>query len=295
MNRSTLILIIIFVVLAAITYFFVPKNEEREASYQLSKTPIKVDSTLVAQIDIQNRTKSVTIENISGRWMITSPIHTAADPNSVSRLLNGLMKFEIRSLVSSNHEKQSLYEVDSTGTKLTLTEKSGKIISIIVGKMGPTFSEIYFRLPASNDVYLGEGLESWSINKEIKDWRDRTIFVTPIDSIHAVTYTVDNKEFMFIKEGMAWTSTDKSSNVNSINQAITSLSILRAEDFIDTPIDFQTRPIRMKLSSTEDIILNFYPMPPDSSKYYITTATSPQIFTISKWTAQPILKPVQKQ
>jgi hypothetical protein len=296
MNRSTVLLIILFVILAAAAYFlvFTPGDKERETSYKSADLSLKIDSASVVKLTIQGASKFVTMENVSGRWMVTSPINAIADPSAVRQVLSGLMKFQVGSLVSSNPEKQNLFQVDSTGTKLTITERSGKAVSIIAGKMGPTFSEIYFRLPESNDVYLGEGIESWSINKELKEWRDKTIIATSTDSIRTLTYLTDSKEYSFTRDSTNWQSNDKTVDASAVNQVITSLSTLRAEDFVDTLMDFQTRPITMQFHSTEDVTLKLYPATTDSAKYFITSSLTPQIFVISKWTAQPLLKPIQK-
>jgi hypothetical protein len=296
MNRSTIRLIILFIVLATVAYFlvFAPGNKERETSYKLSDFSVKVDSASVVKIIIRRPGKSITIENVSGRWMITSPINAIADPAIVKQILSGLMKFEIRSLVSSNPEKQNLFQVDSTGTNLEVIERSGKALNIIAGKMGPTFSEIYFRLPESNDVYLGEGIESWLINKELKEWRDKTIMVMPIDTIQTVTYQIGNKEYSFTRDSGGWQSSDKTVDANAINQMITSLSTMRAEDFVDTLTNFNTQPVVIQFYSKENITVKMYPVLPDTTKYYITSSLAPQIFMVSKWTAQPLLKPIQK-
>ena len=71
------------------------------------------------------------------------------------------------------------------GTHIIVTERSGKTTNLIIGKMGPSFSEVYVRQPASQDVYLGEGIDSWSVNKDLKEWRDKTIFTQPAEAIRA--------------------------------------------------------------------------------------------------------------
>ncbi|MBI3364560.1 MAG: DUF4340 domain-containing protein, partial [Ignavibacteriae bacterium] len=152
MNRSTVFLVGLLLVLGVIVFFLLPGEGERESSYKPGEIHFTVDSSSTLKIEIQRPGKSVTLENVGGKWTITSPILYAADQNTVHQLLSGLSKFKAGSLISSNPEKQSLFQVDSSGTKLTVTDRSGTITSFIIGKMGPSFSEVYFRLPNSKDV-----------------------------------------------------------------------------------------------------------------------------------------------
>jgi LysM repeat protein len=204
------------------------------------------------------------------------------------------MKFRVGSLISSNPEKQTVFQVDTSGTKLTVTERGGKSTSVIVGKMGPSFSEVYFRLPASKDVYLGEGLDTWMINKEARDWRDKTILIAPSETIRDLTYSVGNKLYEFHRDSTVWKAGGKAVDVSVINPALTSLSNLHADDFVDAPASIQSHPATVKVHASDDVTLTFIPVLPDSSKYYVQKSSSNQTFLVSKWTAQQILKPVEQ-
>jgi len=294
MNRSTIILIALLVVLGAVTYFLLPSQKEHESSYEPQNISLKVDSASVVKIEIEQKAKSVTIENVGGKWMMTSPIRFAADGSAIKQLLSGLSKFKVGSLISSNPEKQNIFQVDSTGTKLTVTDRSGKSVAMIVGKMGPSFSEVYFRLPSAKDVYLGEGLDTWTINKEVKEWRDKLIVSTPSDAVKELTYNVSNKEFRFQHDTTGWKSGGKTLDASAMNPALNQLANLHADDFVDSLLKIETHPIALGIHGTEDVTLNLYPSTPDSARYYVQLSNSPQLFVISKWTAQQLLKPVEE-
>lgn len=294
MNRSTIILIALLVILGAVTYFLLPSRQEHETSYEPRDIDVKVDSASVVKIEIEQKGKSVTIENMSGKWMLTSPIHYAADATAIKQLLSGLSKFKVGSLISSNPEKQSIFQVDSTGTRIAVTDRSGKTVAIIVGKMGPSFSEVYFRVPAVKDVYLGEGLDTWTINKDVKEWRDKSIVSTPTESVKDLTYNVANKEFRFQHDTTGWKSGGKTVDAGAMNSALNQLANLHADDFIDSLMRIDSRPVVLGIHGTENVTLNLYPSAPDSARYYIRLSNSPQLFVISKWTAQQLLKPVEQ-
>ncbi|HUN66438.1 MAG TPA: DUF4340 domain-containing protein [Bacteroidota bacterium] len=294
MNRSTLYLILLLVVLGAIVLFLLPSDKERETSYAPSDVRFTVDSASVVKIDIQRQGKSVTLENIGGKWTITQPIRYAADRAGVEQLLSGLAKFKVGSLISSNPEKQGLFQVDSSGTRLSVTDRSSKTSAVILGKMGPSFSEIYFRLPESKDVYLGEGIESWSITKDVKEWRDKSILSAHAEGIRELTFGVGSAEYNFRRDSSGWKTQDRPVDAGTINSSLNSLANLRADDFVDSAVAPAGKPVSIQVKGAEPASLSLFPAA-DSSKYYVQLPGSKSTFVITKWTAQQLLKPVEAQ
>ncbi|MDI6767362.1 MAG: DUF4340 domain-containing protein [Bacteroidota bacterium] len=294
MNLTTKLLVALLIVLGVITYFLLPSGEEREASYKIPVISLKVDSAAVTKIEIKQPAKSITIENVGGKWTITAPVLYPADAAVVAQLLSGFSKFKIGSLISSNPEKQQLFQVDTSGTRLSLTDRSGKLVSLIIGKMGPSFSEVYFRLPESKDVYLGEGINSWTINKDLKDWRDRSIIRIPSEMIRELSFTKAAKTHIVTHDSAGWKFGNRVIETNEINSLLNALKDLRTEDFIDSVIDITTKPINVAIKGADDVILNLYPKSPDSAKYYVRSSKSSQMFSISKSTAQQIIDPLSK-
>ncbi len=292
MNRSTLILFFLLLALGAIAYFLIPSSQEREASDKSPQLDFSVDSASVVKIEFLRGAKSLTLENIGGKWMITSPGKYTADPSAVLAILQGLSKFKVGSLISSNPEKQRLFQVDTSGTQITATDRAGKTNAIVIGKMGPSFSEVYCRPPGSKFVYLGEGLDSWSVNKEMKDWRDKSIASIPSESVKSLIYALNNRQYEYVRDSTTWKLGASAIDGAVMNSPLTTLANLRAEDFVDTVMRFSSQPVGVSVKGTSNVSLQLYPSLPDSSKYFVQSSLTPQIYVISKYTAQQILKPV---
>jgi hypothetical protein len=294
MNKTTQILIAVLVILVVIVILILPSSSEREVSYDLPLTAVKIDSGAVVKIEIVQPKTGIMLENIGGKWEVTSPIHATADPVAIAQLLNGFSQFKIGSLISSNPEKQKLFQVDSSGTRLSFIDRNGKTTSLIIGKMGPSFSELYFRLPESKEVYLGEGVDTWNINKSVKDWRDKSIYRSMTESIKDITITTAAKEFLFSRESDGWHIGDRVIDNNELNPLFNTLSNLRADDFVDTVTEVKSKPIVVSVRGADNISLSFYPILPDSGKYFVRSAKSPQLFVVNKWIVQQILQPTGK-
>jgi hypothetical protein len=292
MKKSTLYLIATFIILLVFAYLVFSPTQERTSSYSLSDLDLKIDSAIVNKIEIVKGNTSVTLEHTGGKWNLSSPVQYLADEPSVLALLSSANKFKIMSLVSSNPTKQTLYQVDATtGTNVKFSDRKGKTVSLIVGKMGPSYSETYIRTPGSNDVYLAEGFNSWSINKEVRDWRDKTIFKTEKDAIRQLTFEYAKDKFSLTKlDSINWSVNGDSANNSTVGTLFSTLSNLRTEDFVDTTVSLPPAQLKLQLMSNETTNLQFHPMPPDTAKYWVSTSLSPQIFVVSKYMAQQVMK-----
>lgn len=294
MNRSTMLLIGLLLVLGAIALFLLPSENERDVSDKQTPVSIKIDSSSVVKIEIARPGKSVTLENVGGRWTITAPLQYPADAVSVFQLIGGLSKLKVGSLISSNPEKQRLFQVDSSGTRLTVTARGGTTTTIIVGKMGASFSEVYIRFPASKDVYLAEGIESWSLGKDVREWRDKSIFTLASESIKGLDYSIGGHDYSYTRDSLGWKSGDRAVESGVMTPLLNALSNLKADDFVDTAASLAAKPIIISVKGPELTRLNLYPSLPDSSKYFVQSSAGRQVFVINKWTAEQLLKPVQK-
>ncbi len=292
MNRSTLILIAILIALGAIVIFLLPGEKEHEISYTQDVGSIAIDSASVVKLDMRKAGKSITLENIGGRWTLTSPLHFAADITPINQLLSALARFTVGSLISTNPEKQSLFQVDSSGTLLTVTDRSGKSTALIVGKMGPSFSEVYFRLPSSKEVYLAEGFDGWLVSKDVKEWRDKTILGVTSEGIANLTYQMGDRQYKFLRDSAGWKLDGRQLDRSSMSSTLTSLANFKADDFVDSAFTPPSRPISLEIHGVQNMALQFYPVLPDSSKYYVQLQGNPTTYVLGKWTAQQILQPV---
>jgi LysM repeat protein len=294
MNRNVKLLIPFIAIVAVIVYIILSPEDERQASYESPLPELSIDSGSVVKIEIRQPGKSVILENVGGVWSLTYPILFQADPMAVAQLLHGFSKFKVGSLISTNPEKQPMFQVDSSGTGITFTDRNGSATALIIGKMGPSFSEVYFRLPDSKNVYLGDGIDNWTINKNLKDWRNKTIVQTGTEAIRQIVYTVGSRSHTVIKDTSGWIVGGKIVEDSEVKPLLNSIANLHADDFIDSSLEFSQKPIIININAAEDVTLSLYPNLPDSSRYFIKTSKSPQIYMVSKWSVGELLKPLEK-
>ncbi len=291
-QRSTYLLLGLFFALILIAYVLLRSPEEREASYSVEDAALSIDSSSVQSIKIVRPSATVSVQDIGGTWYVVKDDGSwryPADVSSVERLLSNVQNLKIRSLISSNPQKQNLFQVDSTGTQVFLTDRSGKVAGLVVGKMGPSFSETYIRPSNSANVYLAEGISSWEVNKELRDWRDKTILKVAQDSVRAISYKYAKDRFSVTRDSV-W-HIKKDTVASSLMMGIlNSLVNLRADDFVDSLIKVLPPQAQIDIAVPQPVTLKFSPMPPDSARYWVKSSAASQLFIVNKWNVQNILK-----
>jgi hypothetical protein len=165
----TYLLLALLLVLGAIVLFLLPSSEERDSSDTAPVLTLTLDSASVVKIDIQKGTRALSLENVGGKWMVVSGASYPADAAAVRQFVGGLCRLKIGSHISSNPERQAIFQVDSSGTRLVVTERSGASTSLIIGKWGCR-SRNHLRLAAERPLSPREmRLDA----NGFKDWRDR--------------------------------------------------------------------------------------------------------------------------
>lgn len=286
MKKSTISLIVILLLLAVVTYFVMQRPGERSSSGEPGQMLVHFDSSAIDRIELRSPTGNIVIEKAAGPWRLTAPLRYAADSGLVVNLLNQANRIEVKNLVSSNPEKQSVFQVDSTGVLVRLSAQGTDKAAFIVGKPSSTFSETFVRKDGSPDVYLADGYLQGTFKRGANDLRDKTIFKTDAASIRSVTYHYGDTTFTLALNDTVWQIGKENANTAGVRTLLQALSNIQADDFIDSTlapgkaaavIDFPGTQVHLYRDATK-------------GKYLVQTSASPQWFSSSDWRMQPLLK-----
>ncbi|HWP83351.1 MAG TPA: DUF4340 domain-containing protein [Bacteroidota bacterium] len=287
MKRSTLILGGLFLLLVVIALLLMQKPGEVSTTEIEGSPLLEVDSLSVDKIEISSPSLKVVLEKKGVEWHIQHPVIYRADQANVGTLIQQLKNLRAKATVSSNPEKQSVFQVDSTGVWVTLFEKGAEKAKLIVGKMGPTFSETYVRLANSNEVHLAEGIYTYTLNRAVKEWRDRTIASVPRENIKEITYQYGDTTFAIVLRDSVWMIGKEKANESEVNSLLSTLSNLTADDFVDIPPNPSPR---FRTSVSYGGVQLLLAEVRDQNKYFVRTSTTSQWFEIQPWRANQILK-----
>ncbi|MCX5895203.1 MAG: DUF4340 domain-containing protein [Proteobacteria bacterium] len=114
-----------------------------------------------------------------GGWVVEAQGKSySADSASIDTLLDTLGKIRIEAVVSKNPNKYSVFEADSgKGTEVKIADASqNSVAHFYVGKSGPDLFSTYLRMEKSTEVVLSSGILKTVFDRDLKDWRNKTIF-----------------------------------------------------------------------------------------------------------------------
>jgi len=286
MKKSTISLVVILALLAIVTYFVLQRPGERSSSGETGQLLVHFDSTAIDRIEMRSPTGTTVIDKTSGAWWLTSPLRYPADSGVVVNLLNQANRIELKNLVSSNTERQPVFQVDSSGVLVRLSAQGTEKAAFVVGKPTSTFSETFVRKDGSPNVYIAEGYLEGTFKRRANDLRDKTIFKTDAGSITSVTYHFGDTTFTLALVDTVWQIAGQNANPGAVRTLVQALSSIQADDFIDSTPAPGKPTVSIEMKGTQ---LRLY-RDATKGKYIIQTSETPQWFTASDWRVQPLIK-----
>ncbi len=244
-----------------------------------------IDSLAVDKITIKTPASSIQLEKRGTEWFVAQPVNYRADQSAVGQIIHQVKTLEIKTIVSSKPDKQSVFQVDQTGTQVSLFEKGAEKASFILGKMGGSYSESYARKVNSNDVYTVDGVSGYMFDRPVKDWRDKTILTVPKENIRTIQYQYGDTIFTVSLSDSLWMVGKEKVQQPVIDGLLTALSNIQADDFIDS-----TLAPKMTASIAYAGAQVRFSLDKSTGKYFVQSSTSPQWYVVEQWKAGQLLK-----
>jgi hypothetical protein len=291
MKKSTYILLGLLVVMLAVAYFIQRPTDIEDVTYSTPDIQLSLNPTHVVKIEIDRNKQYVRLERIKDVWKLTEPVHYEIDDEAIKDLLDGMAKFKIIGLVSSNPEKQKVFQVNEQGTSVIFTSSDGKSTPLIIGKTDANTKQTFVRPASSTSVYIAQGLTAPMVNKNLREWRQRTIYRADPKVVQLVSITSGSDKYVLRKRNNRWSTEEKAIPTNLVSQALDVLSYLRADDFVDTALIIDRAPkLHVEMMGQELLRLDIYPHGSNASKFFLKTSASQNIFVVGNAIAQELSK-----
>jgi hypothetical protein len=193
MKRSTLITLAILVLLA-ICYLIMYQSEKQSLSEKEVGNFLTVDSGMVNKISIRRLGTVIEFQKAGEDWNVNDRGKSyLTEKGAVQQLANLAHTTSVGEIISSNPDKQMLFQVDTiTGNRVTFYRDANELVSVIIGKTGTDNQSTYVRKPESNDVYVAKGNLARFLNRPASGYRDKTLLT--IDTTQIATISFKSKE-----------------------------------------------------------------------------------------------------
>lgn len=232
-------------------------------------------------------------------WELEAPGAYKANASNVKSLLDNLTKLKVVEAVSTGTDSYDRWGV---------TEE--KALHVVAKKGSETVVDAYFgddgsrgqmvRLAGEDGVFASKGYSRYSYARDLKGWRDKTIFKFEDDQVESVTVKNENGEFAFTKKDDKWTSLFtpaggkagtaiarfKDSKVGDMLRAYKSLNAAdfgddKQPDAVSLNKPLATVTIQLKDGGPKHELL--VGDSAEGGTRYVKTPTSEQVYTISSW------------
>lgn len=287
MKKNTLILTGTLGVLLLLAWYVINRPGEQSVSSTNSSMLVSVDSLAVDKIEVSSPSNNIVLERKGIEWFLASPVAYRADQSSVTSLIHQAKNMIVKGTVSSNPVKRGMFQVDSTGTLVRISQQGKAAVSFVVGKMGQSYTETYARKEESNDVVIVEGFLSWIFNKAAKDWRDKTVLSLPRDNVKEISFQYPGETFALSLRDSIWMLGNAKAKAADVASLVSSVTTLQADDFVDSTLS--PMPKIVATVSIGGVQIRFSESK-DKEKYLIQTSNSPQWFSLQSWRVKQVLK-----
>jgi hypothetical protein len=237
--KSTAILCGVAAALAAFLYFYELGGEQarQQAEDAQKRSFPNVEQTAVESISITatDRT-SVTIERQDGDWQIVSPIDFAADRFAVDGIASALAQLTHETIIEKPSPKE-VYGLDSELSEIRFTA-GGIEYGLRTGDSTPTGGNVYVSIEGDSRVFTVAAYRAKSMRKSLDELRDRRVAGFDPTSVKRFVASWPGGRVVVERSGDDWKLAfplEGSADTETVDGLLSSLSLLRAEAFVDAP------------------------------------------------------------
>jgi hypothetical protein len=302
--RKTIILAVVLCFLLLVFYLIespLKNNKKQEQPLFISG----VDKASAAAIIIKSKDKGeVQLQKKPEGWIVVTGSKTyQADKAPIDNLLNTVGKIKIEAIASKNPKKHKELEVDQDkGVDVMIEDGAKKTLAhFCVGKSGPDLFSTYLRLADAEQVVLASGMLKMAFDRELKDWRNKTIFALNQQDI--TDYEVKGDKGFLLKKGEKdqWevVAPEKfSPKKETVEDCLKTVSSLNAADFAEGLLkDFQLdQPaqeilVTMKGGAIRTLLLG---KEKNAFQRFVKTPDADTIYVLEKYNLEKLLPSLDK-
>ena len=311
--KHNLILLIVLIIFASVILLFERPFENKAKKTREEAPPLFPDLKIeqVKKIVVKKSNTTTTLENRDNVWYILDKEAYPADLTIVEGVIKKIQGFKKINLASRKKDKHSLFGVkEGMGVEVTLLGPEKKELArFLIGKTGPDFLSTYIRKADSDDVYLHDDYLRGDFDKQVNNWRDKTILAFNPNEV--VTLTISKRKeketLVLTKDTQGnWQFEEPISSLAEnppTEKLLTTLGNLKAIDFADeekevkeSGIDDPTYQITVRLKDNRKKTL-LVGNKKEKGQYYAKNDEKKYLFLLDQNTVEslvPKVKDLQK-
>jgi hypothetical protein len=302
-NRGSYLLIGIFIILLVIAACVeICSRQQMTPKYEEFVKEFKPEN--VYKIIVSKMKNKVILKKVKDTWQVATYRDYSANEDKINELLDRIQGFNMSDVVSSNPEKQSIFEVtEAQGTQVKLYNQKDKlIVHFYVGKNGPDYNSTYIRKENSNKVILVRPGIRYNVSTDNKAWIKKDIFDFKDNDVVKLTFKYPDKTIKLQKdkEDKGWNMIEPEKikcRANAVSGVISALASLRmielAKEYEKKDIaEYGLKDPRLKIiaelqNGSKQILL--IGNKDELDRYYVKREDKKYVYIVSRYTVEDLL------
>jgi len=235
--RNLGIVAVLFVGLGAFVYFYeIEGGKKREQAAEEAKKLFQFDKEEVNSISLVRGDGSIILQKENGGWKLVAPIEAKADEAAVEGLASELSSTQVERSLEPESVDWKDYGLESPDLKLTVGLKDGRSLDLELGDKDFNQASVFGRIPARETVLLLPTLLHTSADKELFDFRDKSVLDFDREQVREVRIRARRKTYRLQKEGEEWSirePIEARADRSEIRSLLSDLEFARVEEFLE--------------------------------------------------------------
>ncbi len=270
---------------ALVLFYFVAWIVDRPSDSSFEKNLATIDTAKVDKILVYRPDKDSPVEIVKSNelWQVgeVGGAHFNASEGLIETAFNTLENLTANQLVSKRQDAWGTYDVsDSAGVRVEVYEGTKKVADVTLGKSQyqPSGMMTYVRPTEADEVYLVDGFINSNFNKEVNEWRDKSLLKGPNSQWTAMSfdYPADSSFRMMRGTNNRWILPDSVElDVTKVNRYLNRITNLKGQTFVDAPGN--TAQMKLTLNTIEGPI-EIKAFPANDSTYVVNSTLNPEAY-----------------
>ncbi len=165
--------------------------------------PSGIERDAITSIEITRPNEDpVRLERGEHGWRLSAPVEARADQTSVDSALDKLAELTLESVAARSATHHEALEVDAAhGIHVIARGGERELANVWIGASRSGNTAV--RLDGQDAVGMVDGSIRFAFNREVKDWRDRTMLDVEPDQVREVAWVGPNGSFQFTRPSTA--------------------------------------------------------------------------------------------
>lgn len=199
------------------------KQKEEQATYTLSGQSAALPKIAITDDDIKAIDKivltkagdddggvgsDIELTKKGEDWRVSRPVDAGANQANVKSLLDNLKTLKVSELIDAGKGSYDKFKVaDGKGLHAVFTKGGATVLDAWFGENGGRGQ--MSRIAGKDGVYAIKGYSSYLYDREVKGWRDTSLFKFEDSAVTNVSIENEHGSFTFVKTGDSWSGKHK--------------------------------------------------------------------------------------